>query len=59
MLPDNDPRRVKMTEFMLKTPVVSYSTDKKYTMKKFPSVKELGGDQQAFRDLVEKKLAKK
>jgi hypothetical protein len=59
LLPDNDPRRVKMTEFMLKTAVVSYSTDKKYTMKKFPAVKELGGDQQAFRDLVEKKLAKR
>ena len=56
-LQDNDPRRVKMVEFMKKTQV-SYisSNDKKFTMKKFPSVKELGGDQQVIRDLIEQKV---
>ena len=59
-LPDNDPRRVKMFEFT-KTTQVSYlsSNDKKFTMKKFPSVKELGGDQQVIRDLIDKRASKK
>ena len=55
-LPDNDPRRKKIYEYMAVTKVewISKRTAP-FILKKLPDVKELGGDQQLFRDLVERK----
>jgi poly(beta-D-mannuronate) lyase len=58
VLPDNDPRRVKLIEFMKKTRVAWKSGDG-FIIKNIPDSKELGGNQEAFRDLVEKRVAEK
>jgi poly(beta-D-mannuronate) lyase len=55
-LPDNDPRRVKIIEFMKVTPVVRISSGKSQILNKIPEVREFGGDYQVFRDLVEKRI---
>ena len=55
-LPDNDPRRKKIYQHMAVTKVAYISKpNEQFIMKKIPTVLELGGDQQLFRDLVERK----
>lgn len=58
VLPDTDPRRVKLMALM-KTATVSWKSGSGFLIKKIPDSKELGGNQQAFRDLVDQRVAEK
>nr|WP_281245560.1 alginate lyase family protein [Propionivibrio dicarboxylicus] len=55
LLPDTDPRRIKLIALM-KTASVAWSDGRGFVLKRLPDAKELGGNQQAFRDLVDRRV---